>query len=199
MTRRASLILALITVSLALISCAMPQTPVVTSTPTPSLSESPTPSSTPSASPTVTSTLTVTPTETAGSPSPTESPSASPTATGATSQSGGVVEASIRPQKASSPRATLVIDPFPPVVMKEARLRLSLRDADGRPVPGAAVSFDLTMPDMTMPPNKPLATERANGAYEAPAIFTMPGLWQILASVSIAGDTEQFVYELEIK
>jgi hypothetical protein len=75
--------------------------------------------------------------------------------------------------------ATLVINPYPPPVMQDTVLELSLQGADGKPVSGADVQFDLTMPAMEMPENKPDAVEGEAGSHETDALSTMAREWQI--------------------
>lgn len=54
---------------------------------------------------------------------------------------------------------------------------------DGRPVTGASVVFDLSMPAMAMPPNRFAALQVAGrpGVYRGTGVFTMAGRWQIMA------------------
>ena len=93
---------------------------------------------------------------------------------------------------------TLSKDPVP--VMKETDLTLTLRDAAGQPVASPAVTFDLTMPGMTMPPNKPEATQKDNNVYEAKAIFTMAGDWRCLAAVQLPdGSSLEFTFDFAAK
>jgi nitrogen fixation protein FixH len=102
-------------------------------------------------------------------------------------------------QTAGSLSATLNVVPDPPVPMEETTLELTVRNADGQPVVGADVRFDLTMPAMEMPPNRPEATEEENGVYRAQALFTMAGEWQILAEISSPGQSERFTFLLNTR
>jgi hypothetical protein len=78
-------------------------------------------------------------------------------------------------QQAGEWSATLKVEPYPPVAMKAAVLELAVTDLAGQPVSGAAVAFDLTMPGMEMPVNRPQTTEQEGGRYRATAMFTMSG------------------------
>lgn len=103
-------------------------------------------------------------------------------------------------QTRGSCTATLVIRPYPPLTMQKTILGLQLTDDGGRPISGAEVSYDLTMPDcVAMPVNRPRAAERPEGAYEATAIFTMAGYWQARVQVSEAGDDQEFIFFLKVK
>jgi nitrogen fixation protein FixH len=83
----------------------------------------------------------------------------------------------------------LSIDPFPPPVMNKSVLTLTLTGSGGHEIAGAKVQFDLSMPAMEMPENRVEAKEVAPGRYQAEALFTMAGEWQIDAEVSgEAGD-----------
>jgi nitrogen fixation protein FixH len=102
-------------------------------------------------------------------------------------------------QRSGSLAATLRITPNPPVPMDQAVLKLTLRDSDDRPLSGAQVSLDLTMPGMTMPLNRPEVKEKGNGVYEAQALFTMAGKWRIEAQVTQAGTSWTFTFDLNTK
>ena len=95
--------------------------------------------------------------------------------------------------------ATLALTPDPPVPMDTTTLTLTLEDADGQPLTAADVAFDLTMPAMPMPVNRPAATETEDGVYEAEAIFTMAGAWRIQVDVTGLGTSATFAFDLKTK
>jgi hypothetical protein len=95
--------------------------------------------------------------------------------------------------------ASLSFDPDPPVMMTAVGMSLTLEDGAGQPVEGARVSYDLTMPAMTMPPNQPTATEASSGIYETEATFTMGGEWQADALVVVNGDTVHFTFDFTVE
>jgi len=77
------------------------------------------------------------------------------------------------------------------VTMTAIPFRLLLTDADGRPLAGARVSCDMTMPSMTMPANRPKVIER-NGAYAGELIFTCAmGAWRIACTAEKADGSRQ--------
>jgi hypothetical protein len=92
---------------------------------------------------------------------------------------GGTDSAAPFTQTVGDLSATLEVVPNPPPVMQDTTLVLTLRDANGDPVSGASVMFDLTMPAMEMPENRPQPTEAEPGIYRADVTFTMAGEWQI--------------------
>jgi nitrogen fixation protein FixH len=102
-------------------------------------------------------------------------------------------------QTSGSLSATLRIVPSPPTPMEDAKLELTLRDPDQQPVSGASVVFDLTMPAMEMPANRPQATEEESGVYRADAIFTMAGAWQIRVEVSYQGEEDLFLFPVHTR
>jgi nitrogen fixation protein FixH len=102
-------------------------------------------------------------------------------------------------QTSGSLSATLQVSPSPPVPMEDTTLELTLRDSSQRPVPGALVVFDLTMPAMEMPVNRPQATEEESGVYRANAVFTMAGEWLIRVEVSYQGQDEEFRFPLHTR
>jgi hypothetical protein len=102
-------------------------------------------------------------------------------------------------QTSGSLSATLQVLPFPPAPMEDTTLELMLRDSDQRPATGALVVFDLTMPAMDMPVNRPQATEEESGVYRANAIFTMAGEWLVRVEVSYQGQDEEFRFPLHTR
>jgi hypothetical protein len=83
--------------------------------------------------------------------------------------------------------ATLTVDPYPPRPMQKASFSLTLADAKGDPLTGVSVVFDMTMPAMPMPVNRPEAAETKPGTYTADVLFTMAGEWQAAAELALAG------------
>ena len=102
-------------------------------------------------------------------------------------------------QTSGSLVAIMSLDPYPPTSMTPALLSLTLTDKDGRPVENAQVSYDLTMPAMTMPPNQPVATSQGQGLYTGQAMFTMPGDWQVQAIVIYRGEKIIFTFDIQVK
>ncbi len=102
-------------------------------------------------------------------------------------------------QTSGSLSASLQVLPFPPAPMEDTTLELTLRDSGQRPVSGATVAFDLTMPAMEMPSNRPAVTEAEPGVYRANAVFTMAGEWQLRVDVSCQGQDEEFLFPLHTR
>lgn len=69
--------------------------------------------------------------------------------------------------------------PDAPRQLDPAQFRVQILDSSGRPVSGASVTVDLTMPAMDMGRNQSAATAGAAGIYTAASRFTMPGDWQV--------------------
>ena len=95
--------------------------------------------------------------------------------------------------------AVLTVEPYPPVPMQAAMLELAVTDQTGHSISGAAVTFDLSMPGMQMPVNRPEATEPKDGNYRAEAMFTMAGQWRLVASVSSGNHVETFAFDLHTR
>jgi hypothetical protein len=68
-------------------------------------------------------------------------------------------------------QATLEIQATELVTMTALPFRLLINDAGGKPLTGAKVSCDLSMPSMSMPENRPKVVER-DGAYAGEMILT---------------------------
>lgn len=79
----------------------------------------------------------------------------------------------------SSGSAVLELEADELVTMTAIPFRLLINDAAGKPLIGARVSCDMTMPAMTMPENRPKVTAR-DGGYGGELIFTCAmGAWRI--------------------
>ena len=77
----------------------------------------------------------------------------------------------------------LTMSPEPAAAMKPLRLSVALTDAAGRPAAGRTVAFDLSMPSMTMAPNRPAVSEVGEGVYEATSMLSMPGDWRLIVEI----------------
>ena len=95
--------------------------------------------------------------------------------------------------------AVLALAPDPPVPMQTATLTLTLKNTAGQPLMADEVAFDLTMPAMTMPLNRPTATETKDGVYQAETVFTMAGAWHIQVDVRRGGTSTTFTFDLKTK
>jgi len=71
------------------------------------------------------------------------------------------------------------LDPIP--------FKVTYTDAAGKPVRGASVVLDLSMPDMAMPENKVVCKETGPGVYEGSGHFTMAGRWKIDVTAKQSG------------
>jgi hypothetical protein len=95
--------------------------------------------------------------------------------------------------------ATFTMKPASPGMMEPVRLSLSLTDASGQAIESAQVAYDLTMPGMSMPPNRPQASNEGNGLYVAETTFTMSGDWRAEATVTYNAETTTFTFDFLIK
>ncbi|MBI5189167.1 MAG: FixH family protein [Nitrospirae bacterium] len=90
------------------------------------------------------------------------------------------------PAPASAPLAATIAlkyAPDPPVALKDTAFTINVTGADGKPLPGATVMLDLSMPGMYHGENRPVLAETAPGVYEGKGILTMGGGW--LAKVEV--------------
>lgn len=79
------------------------------------------------------------------------------------------------------------------VTMTPIPFRLLIKDANGRPLTGAQVTCDMTMPSMTMPENRPRVTEQ-DGVYTGEMIFTCAmGAWRITCTAISADNSSRTV------
>jgi hypothetical protein len=89
--------------------------------------------------------------------------------------------------------ATLRVIPYPPVPMQDITLELTVLEND-QPINDASVHLTLSMPDCTMAPSYPEATEVHPGLYQARTILTMAGAWQADAEISFNEQKENFTF-----
>jgi hypothetical protein len=76
-------------------------------------------------------------------------------------------------------QAALEIQAAELVTMTPLPFRLLISDAGGKPLTGAKVSCELSMPSMSMPENRPKVVER-DGAYAGEMILTCTmGDWRV--------------------
>jgi hypothetical protein len=95
--------------------------------------------------------------------------------------------------------AVFEMSPASPVMMEPVTLSLSLTGPGGEAIEGAQVSYELTMPGMTMPPNKPQASDEGQGVYRAEATFTMAGEWRAQALIVYSGTTTIFTFDFSVE
>ena len=95
--------------------------------------------------------------------------------------------------------AVFEMTPSPPLMMEPVSLALSLTGSSGEAIEGAQVSYELTMPGMTMPPNNPQTLEDEQGVYLADGVFTMAGEWRAQAIVVYGGETTTFTFDFSVE
>ena len=95
--------------------------------------------------------------------------------------------------------ADFSMSPASPTMMEPVTLSLSLTDINGQALEGEQVSYDLTMPGMTMPPNQLQASDHGQGLYLADATFTMSGNWRAEANVTYNGETTIISFDFSVK
>lgn len=109
-----------------------------------------------------------------------------------TVQSGTAFATSLRFEAtdATQGQATLELQADALVTMTALPFRLIIRDETGRPVTGAQVGCELSMPAMVMPENRPKIVER-DGAYAGEMILTCTmGDWR-MACVATQADGQR--------
>ena len=70
-------------------------------------------------------------------------------------------------------------------------LTISITDAQGKPVTGAAVTASVAMTSMDMGTTHPPVVEEGSGQYAATVIFSMAGPWRIQVKVTAPGQKPQ--------
>lgn len=83
-------------------------------------------------------------------------------------------------------------------VNTEQTFTVSLADAQGRPIDGADVYLDLTMPAMPMGTNRPIAVAEGAGRYRASTAYTMTGAWEITVVATIGDQERRAIFPREV-
>ena len=91
---------------------------------------------------------------------------------------------------------TLALNPYPPGMTKPTSFELTLADTNGKAIPDAAVSLDLTMPGMYMPPNLLILEPDQSGTYHATGRFTMRGPWRMEAIIILDGRQQSVFFDV---
>jgi hypothetical protein len=82
-------------------------------------------------------------------------------------------------QQVGNLNVALALSPYPPVGFQKNDFDVTLTDGNGQAITDAAITLDLTMPAMWMPPNTLAAQPVGNGHYRASGRFTMRDQWRI--------------------
>lgn len=75
---------------------------------------------------------------------------------------------------------------------------ITLTDAQGQPVDASEVYLDLTMPEMPMGTNRPIADREGPGRYSTSTAYTMSGRWEITVVASVAGTEHRALFEIQV-
>jgi hypothetical protein len=89
--------------------------------------------------------------------------------------------------RAATVTAAWTLEPAAPVTGETTRVVLRLRDAQGQPVPGAALRIEAHMSHPGMSPVIAPLHDRGGGAYDATLALTMAGRWSLVASGTLPG------------
>ena len=72
-------------------------------------------------------------------------------------------------------------------LLKDYELFVTLKDSGGKPIDGATVFLDMSMPSMPMPPQQPIGDGLGGGRYRIKSAFTMEGDWKVDVHAKVAG------------
>ncbi len=99
-------------------------------------------------------------------------------------------------QESNGLLVSLTLAPYPPTMAAASDFKVTLADTKGQAITGAAISIDLTMPGMYMPPNKIDLQAAEAGAYHASGRFTMRGPWRMEVIITIDGKTQSVFFDV---
>jgi nitrogen fixation protein FixH len=100
---------------------------------------------------------------------------------------GGTQPGYIRQQQTVDGLSITLERPQQAEILKDYELFVTLNDASGKPVDGAAVFLDMAMPAMSMGANQPIADGLGDGRYRIKGAFSMEGDWRVIAHATVAG------------
>lgn len=84
-------------------------------------------------------------------------------------------------------KITAVMTPNPPKARQPNTLTLTITDAGGKALPGAAVTASVAMTSMDMGTTHPAFQDTGSGRYTADVSFAMPGPWRVSVTVAPPG------------
>jgi hypothetical protein len=73
------------------------------------------------------------------------------------------------------------------VALQDHDVFVTLADAEGRPVDGATIYLDQSMPGMVMGVNQPLAEGLGGGRYRVATVYSMEGDWLVVVHARVGG------------
>jgi hypothetical protein len=82
---------------------------------------------------------------------------------------------------------------------QEVDLIVTVTDAEDRTVNNAIVTLDLTMPEMPMGQNRPIADSLGGGRYRVRAALTMVGEWTTTVIVLLDGKEYRAVFKQMVR
>ncbi len=89
----------------------------------------------------------------------------------------------------------LSLNPYPPSV-GQGEFDITLTNVSGQAIDDAAISLDLTMPAMRMPPNQPVMEFTSDGRYHTTAYYTMRGWWRIEVIITRGNEKQSVFFDL---
>jgi len=99
-------------------------------------------------------------------------------------------------------QVVLDITPRPVTAMKDLEFVVTL-NVGGKPVSGATLLLDLSMPGMFMGNNQPKLTEEQGGRYRGRGVIprcpTGLKIWKALVAIARDGQVEKVVYQFEVR
>ena len=98
-------------------------------------------------------------------------------------------------QRSGDMIVSLGLNPYPPSV-GQSNFDVTLTDAGGQAIDDAAISLDLTMPSMWMPPNQLTMEFISAGKYHAAGQFTMRGGWRIEVIMTRGSETKSVFFDV---
>ena len=106
-------------------------------------------------------------------------------------------ETSLEEPAFKSGKATITFADAPLKAMTETAFSIKITGDTGIVISDAKLSIDLDMPDMPMPPNRPVVTWK-EGAYRGNVIFTMAGAWEVTVTIQRPGyDQEHVIFKID--
>lgn len=98
-------------------------------------------------------------------------------------------------------KLSYVPDPDPIPMNRHFRLKLLLQNATNKPLDGALLKVDATMPEHNHGMNvKPKVKALGQGRYEVQGfLFHMPGYWEVRADIEHGGKREQVVFGINVE
>lgn len=104
----------------------------------------------------------------------------------------------VRAQRVNDNLTFTLDSPADPRINHAQHLRVTLLDAEGKPVEAESVYFDLKMDMICLSGSKPVARAVGQGGYEVDVVYVMAGDWRVTAVAELVDRELQVTFPIRV-